>query len=106
MKTAAAMDDHEDTDKQIKIVGQILCLSMSSSKKESWDWNKHYIPLDIDSQDKRMMHHQYVGFFTGILWVGISHTIPVMGIGTYHTVIHTPLLSAFVHPPSCWPWFV
>jgi hypothetical protein len=26
MKTAAAMDDLENTDKQIKIVGQILCL--------------------------------------------------------------------------------
>ena len=33
---------------------------MSSPKKESWDWNKHYMPLDIDSQDKRLTHHQYV----------------------------------------------
>ena len=33
---------------------------MSSSSLESWDWNKHYVPLDIDSRDKRLTHHQYV----------------------------------------------
>jgi hypothetical protein len=48
-KTTATMDDLEDTDKQIKIIGQVINLSMSSSKKESWDWNRHYVPLDIDS---------------------------------------------------------
>ena len=28
-----------------------------------------------------------VGFVTGIPWVRISHTAPIMGTGTYHTVI-------------------
>ena len=50
-KTIATMDDLEDTEKQIKIIGQIinLQLKMSSPKKESWDWNKHYVLLDIYS---------------------------------------------------------
>jgi hypothetical protein len=34
-KTTATMDDLEDADKQIKIVGQIMNLSMSSPKRES-----------------------------------------------------------------------
>jgi len=59
-KTMETMDDLEDTNKQIKIIGQIINMKMSSPKKESWDWNKHYMPLDIDSQDKRLTHHQYV----------------------------------------------
>jgi len=48
IKTTAKMDDLEDADKQIKIVGQIVDLKMSSPKNESWDWNKHYVPLNID----------------------------------------------------------
>jgi hypothetical protein len=59
-KTIATMDDLEDREKQIKIIGQIINLKMSSPKKESWDWNKHYVLLDIDSQDKRLTHRQYV----------------------------------------------
>jgi len=35
-------------------------LSMSSPKKELWDWNRHYVPLGIDSQDKRLTHYQFV----------------------------------------------
>ena len=34
-KTTATMDDLEDADKQIKIVGQIIDLKMSSPKNES-----------------------------------------------------------------------
>ena len=33
-KTIATMDDLEDTEKQIKIIGQIINLKMSSPKKE------------------------------------------------------------------------
>jgi hypothetical protein len=35
IKTTAKMDDLEDADKQIKIVGQIIDLNMSSPKNES-----------------------------------------------------------------------
>ena len=59
-KTTATMGDLEDTNKQIRIVGQIVNLHMSSPKGESWDWNKHYVPLDVNSHDKRLTHHQYV----------------------------------------------
>ena len=41
-KAIATIDDLEDIDKQIKILGQIICLS-SSPKKESWNWNKCYM---------------------------------------------------------------
>ena len=50
-KSTATMDDLEDPDKQIKVVGQIVNLGMSSSSMEPWDWNKPYVVLDIDSQD-------------------------------------------------------
>ena len=59
-KSTARMDDLEDPDKQIKVVNQIVNLGMSSSSMESWDWNKQYVALDIDSQDQRLTHHQYV----------------------------------------------
>ena len=54
------MDDLEDADKQIKIIGQIIDLSMSSPKKESWDWNKHDVSLNSDTRDKQLTHHLYV----------------------------------------------
>jgi hypothetical protein len=57
-KSTATMDDLEDPDKQIKVVGQIINLGMSSSSMESWDWNKQYVALDIDSQDQRLTHCQ------------------------------------------------
>ena len=60
IKTTATMDDLEDIDKQIKIIGHVINLSMSSPKKESWDWNRHYVPLDVDSRDKKLTHRQYV----------------------------------------------
>ena len=40
VKSTAAMDDLEDTNKQIKVVGQIVHLKMSSSTMQSWDWTK------------------------------------------------------------------
>ena len=40
VKSTATMDDLEDTNKQIKVVGQIVHLKMSSSTMQSWDWNK------------------------------------------------------------------
>ena len=48
-KAIATIDNLEDTDKQIKIFGQIICLSLSP-KKESWDWNRHYMPLQPFSE--------------------------------------------------------
>jgi hypothetical protein len=62
-KTTATMDDLEDADKQIKIVGQIVDLKMASPKNESWDWNKHYVPLDINSRDKRLTHQLKLHLF-------------------------------------------
>jgi len=40
VKSTVAMDDLEDTNKQIKVVGQIVHLKMSSSTMQSWDWTK------------------------------------------------------------------
>ena len=40
VKSTATMDDLEDTNKQIKVVGQIVHLKMSSSTMRSWDWTK------------------------------------------------------------------
>ena len=33
-----------------------------------------------------VQHEVFVGFGTGIPWVGFSHTVPVVGTGTYCTV--------------------
>jgi hypothetical protein len=60
IKTTATMDDLEDPDKQIKIVAQIIDVTISSPTNKSWDWNKHHVPLDVNSQDKRLTHRQYV----------------------------------------------
>ena len=60
VKSTATMDDLEDTNKQIKVVGQIVHLKMSSSTMQSWDWTKRYVALDIDSRDQNLTHRQYV----------------------------------------------
>jgi hypothetical protein len=73
-KAIATIDDLEDTDKQIKILGQIISLS-SSPKKESWDWNRHYMPLNIDSQDNRLMHRQYILELASILAYPLAPTL-------------------------------
>ena len=73
-KAIATIDDPEDTDKEIKILGQIICLS-SSPKKESWDWNRRYMPLNIDSQDNRLMHHQYVLELASVLAYPLAPTL-------------------------------
>jgi hypothetical protein len=70
-KTTATMDDLGDTDKKIKIIGQIINLIMSSPK-ESWDWNKHYVPLDINSQDQRLTHRQYVLEVASVLVIPLA----------------------------------
>ena len=51
---------------------------------------------------------RHIGFFTGILWVRISHTIPVpantvpiTGMGTYHTVIHAVSDETHGIPLTC-----
>jgi hypothetical protein len=74
LKIIATIDDLEDADKQIKILGQIICLS-SSPKKESWDWNRHYMPLDIDSQDNRLTHCQYVLELASVLAYPLAPTL-------------------------------
>ena len=60
VKSTATMDDLEDTNKQIKVVGQIVNLKMPSSTTQSWDWNKQYVALDVDFHDKRLTRRQYV----------------------------------------------
>jgi len=40
VKSTATMDDLENTNKQIKVVGQIVHLKMYSSTIQSWDWSK------------------------------------------------------------------
>src|SRR5882762_5103232 len=60
VKSTATMDDLENTNKQIKVVGQIVNLKGSSSTMQSWDWNKRYVALDIDSRDQRLTRCQYV----------------------------------------------
>jgi hypothetical protein len=39
VKSTATMDDLEDPNKQIKVVGQIVNLKMSSSAMQPLDWN-------------------------------------------------------------------
>ena len=51
---------------------------MSSPKKESWDWNKHYVCLNADSRDKRLTHHLYVFEVASVL---TSPLAPVLAAG-------------------------
>jgi hypothetical protein len=60
VKSTVTMDDLRDTNKQIKFVGQIVDLKMSSSTMQFWDWNKQYVAMDIDSCDRRLTFCQYV----------------------------------------------
>src|ERR1700676_66994 len=57
VKSTATMDNLEE---QIKVVGQIVNLKISSSAMQSWDWNKQYVALDIDSHDQKLTCCQYV----------------------------------------------
>ena len=54
------MDDLEDKDKQITIIGQIINLCMSSHRMCFWEWTKDYIMLDTSSQNEMLTHGQYV----------------------------------------------
>ena len=54
------MDDLKDPNKQIKVVGQIVNIKISSSAMQSWDWDKQYVALDVDSHDQKLTHCQYV----------------------------------------------
>ena len=54
----ATIDDLENPDKQIKINGQIIDLHNCSPS--SWEWNKDYLSLNSNSQDKKLTHRQFV----------------------------------------------
>jgi len=52
------MDDLENTDKQITVIGQIIDLRLSSHKTHFWEWTKDYLMLDASSQNEMLTHHQ------------------------------------------------
>jgi hypothetical protein len=56
--TIAALDDLENPDKQIKIIGQIV--DPHNSSPSSWEWTKNYLSLNSYSQDKKLTHRQFV----------------------------------------------
>ena len=58
-QTTAAMDDLENRDKQIKIIGQIIDIFMPS-KMNFWEWTRRYVSLDINSRDEKLTRCQFV----------------------------------------------
>jgi hypothetical protein len=59
-KSAALMDDPENKDKQIMVIGQIIDLCMSSHREHFWEWTKDYVMLDASSQNGMLTHSQFV----------------------------------------------
>ena len=74
-KATALMDDLEDKDKQITVIGQIINLHMSSHRMQFWEWTKDYIMLDTNSENEMLTHRQYVMEIPSILVHPLAPTI-------------------------------
>src|ERR1700729_981552 len=46
-KSTALLDDLENKDKQITVIGQIINLRLSSHRTPFWEWTKDYVALDV-----------------------------------------------------------
>src|ERR1700676_3959115 len=76
----ALMDDLEDKDKWITVIGQIINLWMSSHRTQFWEWTKDYIMLDTNSQNEMLTHRQFVLEISSFLIHPLAPTILIKSV--------------------------
>ncbi|KAF8074122.1 hypothetical protein FPV67DRAFT_1446920 [Lyophyllum atratum] len=60
MSLTADMNDLDDLDKRITVVGQIVGLKPMTTDEDMWEWTRKYVNLDVTGKDQRLTRRKYV----------------------------------------------